>query len=108
MDADTQTTIEREPVLTTLREIALGKAQAVGRDAIGQYIHFKGLVRARLHAADGAWLEMIPEDGSIKAVVKYDPTFPGAEDWANRVSDAAPGLWAEVEQGRARRREMAR
>jgi hypothetical protein len=94
--------------MTALREIALGKAQAVGRDAISQYIHLKGLVRARHQSADGAWLEMIPVDGTVKAVVKYDPAIPGAEAWATRISEAAPGLWAEVEQGRARRREMAR
>lgn len=81
-----------------LSHLHLGFAPAMGKDAVGQSFHFKGLMRAEIGSVDGAWLEHVTGNGQVGMVVRYDPETKGAEDWAKRAVQWAPNIWARVEK----------
>jgi hypothetical protein len=88
--------------VTGLQELPLGTAPATGGDAIGQYRHFKLLLRNEIGSVDGAWIEHRPAGGKVNVVAMYDPGVQGAAEHAKRASEWAPNIWERVTEKRER------
>lgn len=81
-------------------QFELGCAPASGNDSVTQCNFFKALMRQLVgHDPDGAYLKTTAGNGRRGMAVEYDPTVPGAEEWAKQVREAAELIWRRVAQG---------
>lgn len=81
-----------------LCHITLGFAPATGNASVSQTLKFKELLRDELRQRDpdGVFLETIVKGDRRGVQVTYDPEIAGAEQWATRAMQAAPGIWEKV------------
>jgi hypothetical protein len=86
------------PSAPQLGKFDLGFSRLRGADAVGECHGFKGRVLARFGCVDDAWLQtVVDEERQTRGFVAYFlPGSKTAEKWAERVRDAAPGIWSEL------------
>lgn len=80
--------------------LPLGFSQANDPDSDSDCRQVKRILRDRIgHDPDGAFLKTIVEGHKRGLAVEYEPTIPGAEEWAMKAREEAKACWQDVVRG---------